>query len=328
LTSDVHLVARALSPSLAGVFVSMPREWWVVWWAALGLFVGSFLNVAIHRLPLEDESVSKPRRSRCPSCRTTLTWKENIPLVSWLAQRGRCRTCGWRIPWRYPFVEASNAALWGWIAWRSLPDHVGMAVFESVVLSGLLVATFVDFDCFEIPDEISIGGMILAPIAVLLVPEFHRHTWIAQQFSASAGEVDRVGALAACAAGMLAGGGILWIVGKVGSRVYGRDAMGFGDVKLLAAGGGFIGPGGVLAALMIASLVASIAGIANMARFFALVRRRARERGGRKTFSHCARVARIAGRYVPFGPYLALGIGIVLLYWADLAALLANLASR
>ena len=81
-------------------------------WAVLGLFVGSFLNVCIHRLPLEDETVNHPRRSRCPSCRATLSWKENIPLLSWLVLRGRCRHCGWRIPIRYPLVEVGNAALW------------------------------------------------------------------------------------------------------------------------------------------------------------------------------------------------------------------------
>jgi leader peptidase (prepilin peptidase)/N-methyltransferase len=319
--------AAFASTRLDGALLALSPSMWVAWWAALGLFVGSFLNVAIHRLPLEGETVSNPRRSRCPSCRTTLTWRENIPLVSWLVQRGRCRTCGWRIPWRYPLVEALNAGAWALIAYQRLPEHFGRAVIESIVISGLIVATFVDFDCFEIPDEVSIGGMVLAPIAVLLVPEFHEHTWIAKELSAPAAEITRFAAFSSCLAGMIAGGGILWIVGKVGSRLYGRDAMGFGDVKLLAAGGGFIGPGGVLVALMAASLVASVAGIANMLRFYALVRARARSRGSRKTFSHCARVARIAGRYVPFGPYLALGIGIVLLYWTKLAALLANLAS-
>jgi leader peptidase (prepilin peptidase)/N-methyltransferase len=315
-------------PAIAtDAFAAMSRSTWVVWWAALGLFVGSFLNVAIHRLPLEGETVSNPRRSRCPSCRTTLTWRENIPLLSWILQRGHCRSCGWRIPWRYPLVEALNAGVWAIVAWQTLPLHFGLAFFESIVLAGLIVATFVDFDCFEIPDEVSIGGMVLAPIAVLLVPAFHQHTWIAHQLSAPGAEVNRLGALSGCLAGMVAGGGILWLVGKIGSRVYGRDAMGFGDVKLLAAGGGFIGPGGVLAALMIASLVASIAGVANMLRFYGLVRRRARSRGSQKTLSHSVRVARIAGRYVPFGPYLALGIGIVLLYWTELAALLANIAS-
>jgi leader peptidase (prepilin peptidase)/N-methyltransferase len=308
-------------------FLSLPAALWIGWWAALGLFVGSFLNVAIHRLPLEGETVSKPRRSRCPSCRTTLTWKENIPLVSWIAQRGRCRTCGWRIPWRYPLVEALNAVAWALVARENAPVHFARALFESVAISGLIVATFVDFDCFEIPDEVSIGGMVLAPIAVWIVPAFHEHTWIAREL-ASGGELGAASALAGCFAGMIAGGGILWLIGRVGSRIYGRDAMGFGDVKLLAAGGGFIGPGGALAALMLASLVASVAGIANMLRFYALVRGRARSRGAKKTISHSVRVARIAGRYVPFGPYLALGIGIVLLYWTDLVALLANLASK
>ena len=95
--------------------LGIPLAWFQIWWGVVGLFVGSFLNVAIHRFPLEGETVSHPRRSRCPSCRTTLTWKENIPLLSWLIQLGRCRTCGWRIPWRYPLVEALNAGLW-WLA--------------------------------------------------------------------------------------------------------------------------------------------------------------------------------------------------------------------
>ncbi len=301
----------------------LPREFWWTWWSVFGLFVGSFLNVAIHRLPLEGESVSHPRRSRCPSCRTTLTWRENIPLVSWLVQRGRCRTCGWRIPWRYPLVETLTAVLWFLVAREFLPDELGRAIVCSVVMSGLVVATFVDFDCFEIPDEVSIGGMVMAPIAVLLVPALHEHSWLALQITPHrALEVDRAAALLACVAGMIVGGGLLWSVGWLGSRVYGRDAMGFGDVKLLAAGGGFIGPGGALAALMVASLVASVAGIGNMLRFMWVVRSRARRRRRRISLAQSLRVARIAGRYVPFGPYLAIGIAIVLLYWERVIGLL------
>lgn len=297
---------------------ALPREAWIAWWGAVGLFVGSFLNVCIHRLPLENETVSKPRRSRCPQCRTTLTWRENVPLLSWLVQLGRCRTCGWRIPWRYPLVEALNAAVWTFIAWRTLPNDWSVCVLHSVIVSGLIVATFVDFACFEIPDEVSIGGIVLAPIASLLVPSIHDGTHLARLLSPPGAEhVTRPAALAACAAGMLLGGGILWAIGWVGSRVYGRDAMGFGDVKLLAAGGGFIGPGGVILALMIAALTASIAGLANMLRFLCLVRSRARSRGGRRSFGASLRVARVAGRYLPFGPYLALGVGIALLAWND-----------
>ncbi|MBK7878070.1 MAG: prepilin peptidase [Planctomycetes bacterium] len=94
------------------------------------------MNVCIHRLPLEGETVSKPRRSRCPSCKTTLTWKENVPLVSWLVQLGRCRTCAWPIPWRYPLVEALNAGLWTLVAFLYLPEDWGSALVASIVLSG------------------------------------------------------------------------------------------------------------------------------------------------------------------------------------------------
>ena len=308
--------------------LSIPLPRFQIWWAVVGLFVGSFLNVAIHRFPLEGETVTKPRRSRCPSCRTTLTWKENVPLLSWLVQLGRCRTCGWRIPWRYPLVEVLNAVLW-WLAaslWDrgtdSIPAELGLCAIRSVVLSGLVVATFVDFDCFEIPDEVSIGGIVLAPIAVLLLPALHQDTRIAQLLSEPALEVTRFGAFSGCLAGMLAGAGILWGIGWAGSRIYGRDAMGLGDVKLLAAGGGFIGPGGVLWALMIASLVASVVGVLNLARFYVLLRSRVRSRKRATPARRSLRIARVAGRYVPFGPYLALGIGIVLLDWREVAALL------
>lgn len=297
------------------MFLDWPRESWAILWGVLGLFVGSFLNVAIHRWPLADETVSKPRRSRCPSCKTTLTWRENVPLVSWLIQRGRCRTCGWRIPWRYPLVEITNACTWAFAAWATAPEHFGLTLTWSVVFSGLLVATAVDFDRFEIPDEVSIGGMILAPVASLLVPELHAGTWVSQWMAGPGVTVGPADALLGCVAGMVVGGGILWLIGVAGSRVYGRDAMGFGDVKLLAAGGGFVGPGGALFALVLGSLVASIVGLANMLRFFVLLRSRARARGRDASIGRHLNIARIAGRYLPFGPYLALGIGIALAGW-------------
>jgi len=295
----------------------------VVWWSAVGLVVGSFLNVAIHRLPLEGQSVSRPRRSRCPSCEHELTWRENIPVFSWLLLRGKCRWCGWPIPWRYPLVELLTAVLWGLCAYLAGEGEWALTVVRNVVLAGLIVATFVDFAHFEIPDEVSIGGMILAPIASFLVPELHASTWLAQQLSGG-GDVDRIGALIGCLAGMAVGGGSLLAIGWIGKRLYGRDAMGFGDVKLLAAGGGFVGMGGALVALLIASLLASVVGIANMLRFLVLSRSRARRRGSVKSFRRSIRVARVAGRYVPFGPYLGIGIGIVLLAWKDVRELLLD----
>jgi leader peptidase (prepilin peptidase) / N-methyltransferase len=297
--------------------LGLPRELEITWWTTMGLFVGSFLNVAIHRLPKEGMSVSHPRRSVCPSCNRQLTWKENVPLLSWLVQRGRCRGCGWRIPFRYPLVEALTAALW-WLCVVSTPEgEWPLLLVRLLVISGLIVATFVDFDCFEIPDEVSIGGMFVAPIASLLVPSLHSATWVAQRYSEGP-EVTRTGALIGSLAGLVVGGGILLVVGWIGEKLLGREAMGFGDVKLLAAAGGFVGPGAALAALVIASFVGAFVGIANIGRFVCFLRRRVRERKSARTFAHSLAAARAAGQMLPFGPYLALGTALALLYWEHL----------
>jgi leader peptidase (prepilin peptidase)/N-methyltransferase len=284
-----------------------------------GLFVGSFLNVAIYRLPRDDMSVSEPKRSQCPSCKRPIRWYENVPVLSWLALRGRCRGCGWSIPWRYPLVEVLTAGLWAFAAWRLGPQQWGLLLVQLLVLAGLVVATFVDFDCFEIPDEVSIGGIVLAPLVALVLPELHADTWIAIQMSDGAA-IERWPALVATLAGMAVGGGILWSIGWIGERIYGREAMGFGDVKLLCGGGGLLGPGGTLAALLIASFAASIVGVANILRVLWIARARVRRRGSSRPFRRSLHTARIVGRYLPFGPYLALGIGIVLLAWNDVRA--------
>jgi leader peptidase (prepilin peptidase)/N-methyltransferase len=292
----------------------LPRGFALAWCGVFGLFVGSFLNVCIHRLPKPGMSVWRPRRSHCPACNRQLTWSENVPLLSWIAQRGRCRGCRWPIPWRYPLVEALTAGAWVWTVWATPEGAWGLLLLRLIAVSGLIVATFVDLDCFEIPDEVSIGGMLLAPVAALLVPSLHGSTAVARALG-DGGEVDRVSALVAALSGMAVGAGVLLAIGWVGKKVWGREAMGLGDVKLLAAGGGFVGPGGALFALVAASLLASIAGVVNVARFLCLSRSRARERGGGKSFARSLATARIAGRYLPFGPYLALGIGIALLHW-------------
>ncbi len=299
----------------------MPPELFYVWITLTGLFVGSFLNVVIYRYPLEDATVSNPKRSRCPKCEHSLAWYENIPLASWSFQRGRCRHCAVRIPWRYPLVEALTAGLWLMAAVASGGVSAWPVVLVQVlVLSGLVVATFVDFDCLEIPDSVSIGGMIVGPVLSFAVPAIHGNSWLASQLSEGVGEVSRMGALSASLAGLALGWGILFVIGWLGSKAFGKEAMGFGDVKLLGAGGAFIGPGGVVLALMLASVLASAAGVLNMTRFYVLIRSRARRRGVPKPVRKAMHVARIIGRYIPFGPYLAAGIGIALLYWDDVSA--------
>ena len=120
---------------------------------------------------------------------------------------------------------------------------------------------------------------------------------------------------------------MLYAIGALGSRIFGRDAMGLGDVKLLAAGGGFVGPGGALVALLLGAGVAALVGVVNMARFTCLSRDRAHRRGVPKPFGRALAVGRLAGRYLPFGPYLGIGIGIVLIDWNHVLRLLRGLFS-
>ena len=291
------------------------------WWAVLGLMVGSFLNVVIARLPEEGESVARPVRSRCPHCRTTLRWYENLPVLSWLVLRARCRTCRAPISWRYPLVELLTSGLFLWVV-SERPGDPALVALQSLALAGLVVATFVDFDRYEIPDEVSLGGCALAPLAALALPRLFAADGLALSLAEGA-PVGRFEALAACLAGMALGGGILLAIGWLGKRVYGADAMGLGDVKLMAAGGGLVGPGAVLYALLLAALLGSVVGVLNMLRLLFELRRRVRDRQRADGWGRSLQVARIAGRYIPFGPYLAIGIATVLVRWeADGAALL------
>ena len=292
----------------------MPVGLQLVFAGVLGLCVGSFLNVAIYRLPEESLSVHEPKRSFCPKCKTQLAWTENLPLLSWLLQRGRCRHCQAPISVRYPLVEALTGALYVLVAWITPFAQWPLLLVQLLIVSGLIVATFVDFDRFEIPDEVSLGGLALCAPLSFLVPALHRDTALARSLAEGAA-VGGSDALVGALAGAAVGGGVLLLIGWCGKLAFGRDAMGLGDVKLLAAGGGFIGPGGALVALVLASVLASLAGVGNMLRFAWLSAARGRARGCPRSFRWALRTGRVAGRYVPFGPYLGMGIGIVLLAW-------------
>jgi leader peptidase (prepilin peptidase)/N-methyltransferase len=301
----------------------MPPQLFTLWIGLIGLLVGSFLNVAIYRYPLEGVTVNNPKRSRCPKCKHGLAWYDNLPVLSWLSLRGRCRYCSVRIHWRYPLVEALTCGLWLLCALRlGGVEGWDLVLVGCLVVSGLVLATFVDFDCMEIPDSVSIGGMLAGPVLSFFVPALHGDSWVAHQFAAEGEALTAFGALAASVAGLITGWGTLFLVSRLGAKAFGKEAMGFGDVKLLGAGGAFVGPGGVLLALMLASVLASVAGLLNMVRFYCLIRGRARRRGVPKSVGKAVFVARILGRYLPFGPYLAAGIGIALLYWNDVVSAL------
>ncbi|HJO26880.1 MAG: hypothetical protein CMK00_01135 [Planctomycetes bacterium] len=323
MTADMILPALA---QLQQDFTSSPEVVTVVC-GLFGLVIGSFLNAAIHRLPRPGLTISKPRRSACPACGRSLSWRENVPLISWLVQLGRCRGCGWRIPLRYPLVEALTAGLFVFSSLSTQHGDFSLLAVRLLAVAGLLVATFVDLEFFEIPDQVSLGGMALGPIVCLAVPALHADSWIAINMTPLGEAVGPVAALTAGCAGLLVGGGGLYLLGRLGSAAFGQEAMGFGDVKLVGAAGLWLGPGGVLVALMLASLAASCIGIGNILRYYCLLRRRRARRGQPHGPGRSLRTARSAGRFVPFGPYLALGIGIVLLRWNDVSAWLLSLGA-
>lgn len=199
----------------------------------LGLAVGSFLNVCVTRLPVGG-SVVRPR-SRCPRCGETLAWYDNLPLVSYLWLRGRCRHCGGSIPVRYPLAELATGGIWLLAAVLFGPTWV--ALQAAVFLSLLLAIAMVDGRHQVIPDPLSLGGLA-AGLALSLFP----------------GGVDPL----AAGSGAAVGFGVLWLVSWAGERLVDVPVMGGGDVKMLAMMGAFLGPAGVLLALFLASVAGAL----------------------------------------------------------------------
>lgn len=235
-----------------------------------GLAIGSFLNVVIHRLPA-GESIVFPA-SRCPVCRTRIAPWHNLPVLSYLLLRGRCHSCGVRISLRYPLIELFTASVFAAVAWRFGWSWLTPTLM--VFAAGLIVAAVIDFDHQIIPDEISLGGIVLG---LLVVPGAH-----------AAMGTPWLDALQRSALGGVLGGGLLWTVAFVHARVsvaLGRTfehwpgegeeipkpmsadywlwfpGMGLGDIKLLAMIGVFLGAAGVLETIVAASVLGLLLGL-------------------------------------------------------------------
>jgi leader peptidase (prepilin peptidase)/N-methyltransferase len=206
-----------------------------------GLMLGSFLNVLIHRLPRDESPWGG--RSRCPHCRRTVRWFENVPIISFLLLRGRCAGCQRRISWRYPLVELSTGSL----ALVCLLQYGATAVAATyfVFLATLLTIAWIDWEHMIIPDELSLGTLVLG--------------WIL------AATVLPLGVLEALI-GTLAGAGFIWVVAAAYKALRGVEGMGFGDVKLAGMIGAFLGPFHVLFTIFVAALLGSIYGIVVVAR--------------------------------------------------------------
>jgi leader peptidase (prepilin peptidase)/N-methyltransferase len=202
--------------------------------AVWGLVVGSFLNDCIHRLPRGDSVVRPP--SSCPHCGARIRPYDNIPVLSFLLLRGRCRDCRGRISWRYPLVELATGALFLALARQSLPAPViaGQAAWVSL----LLVVTLIDLDHQIIPDRLTIPGTVLA-LAI----------------RALAGESLVQGLL-----GLLVGGGTLLLTAWLYLKLTGVEGMGMGDVKLMAMVGALLGPAGALEVIFLGAGAGALLG--------------------------------------------------------------------
>jgi leader peptidase (prepilin peptidase) / N-methyltransferase len=262
--------------------------------AVLGLCIGSFLNVVIHRLPLMLESgwrresaelldvkvdqgapltLSTPR-SRCPSCGHTIAWHENIPLLSYLRLRGRCAACKTPISPRYPLVEVLTGALFAAVGWRFGATPV--ALLWCGFCAVLVALAGIDWDTTLLPDNMTLPLL-----------------WAGLVASALGWTIPLGDALWGAVAGYLS----LWSVYWLFKLATGKEGMGFGDFKLLAALGAWLGLKMVLPIVLAASILGAIVGI--VMKLAASLRE---------------------GRYVPFGPFLA-GAGLVVMFAGPLRVL-------
>jgi len=205
---------------------------WVVFVA--GLIVGSFLNVCIYRLPRR-ESVNWPG-SHCTACNRPLSWFENVPVASWLALRGRCRTCGASISAMYPVVEALTGAVFlaGFLLYGLTPLFVVRVAFACA----MVVLFVIDLRHRILPNIITVPGIVIGFAASL---------WLAPGWVSSL-------------LGLLIGGGVLFLIGETYYRLRGVEGMGMGDVKMLAMIGAFLGWPLTILTLIIASFAGSLFG--------------------------------------------------------------------
>ncbi|GMR12438.1 MAG: A24 family peptidase [Gemmatimonadota bacterium] len=199
----------------------------------LGLLLGSFLNVCSFRWP-NDESVVSPR-SHCPSCDGMIPWYDNIPVVSYVILRGRCRSCGTTISVQYPLAELATGVIWAGLFWYH--GLSGEALRGAVLLTILFGIALTDARYYIIPDEFSLGGLVIGLAAAFL--------------PAGPTAVEAV-------LGAALGFGLLMGVARAGKLVFKKDAMGGGDIKMMAMIGAFLGIPGVLLTIFLAALLGSV----------------------------------------------------------------------
>jgi leader peptidase (prepilin peptidase) / N-methyltransferase len=257
----------------------------------VGLVVGSFLNVCIVRLP-QGRSIASPP-SHCPRCKAGIRFYDNIPVISFLLLRGKCRACGEPISWRYPIVELLNGLAYLRVAHEF--GITGEAFLLMALCSSLIVITFIDYDHQIIPDAITLPGMLiglsLAPffMTALQTPlPFHLDLLLPHAGS-------YLSALINSLIGLALGGGPLLAIGWIWEKLRHVEAMGGGDVKLMGMVGSLLGWKGALLTIMLGALAGSVVGVALI-----LLKRHKAE------------------KVIPFGPFLAVGTILTAFYGPDI----------
>jgi leader peptidase (prepilin peptidase)/N-methyltransferase len=220
-----------------------------------GLLIGSCLNVCIYRWP-RDLSVVRPR-SHCPSCQKTIAWYDNIPVASYLRLGGKCRACGARISPRYPAVELITGLLFGYFVWYVGPT--ALAVKICVFCAMLVALVFTDFEERILPDEFTLGGTLAGLIFAGFVP-LRDPTAMAVLWLVGVESSERLMWIFSAAFGAAFPALLLWFGGWIYFKLRKREGLGFGDVKLTAMIGAFLGLEGALLALVVASLLGSLLG--------------------------------------------------------------------
>lgn len=243
---DLSLVPPAFGYVIAGVF---------------GAIIGSFLNVVIHRVPLE-ESVVFPN-SRCPSCGAVIAFYDNIPVVSYVLLRAKCRGCKQPISFRYPAVELLTAAVFVAVAWH---DGLSAALpFDLIFVSALLALMFIDAAHQILPDVITFPGMAFALVARIIIPLVSgvpHYDDLPSLLNGPFSELPLwlISVIGAVIGGLI-GGGSLWLMGWTWERLRNVEAMGLGDVKMMFMVGGYLGWRLTILTLFLGVLSGSLFGI-------------------------------------------------------------------
>ncbi|HOW34947.1 MAG TPA: prepilin peptidase [Candidatus Omnitrophota bacterium] len=237
-----------------------------------GLIIGSFLNVCIVRMP-QEKSVVFPG-SHCVRCQKPIPWYDNIPLISYLLLLGRCRFCKEKISIRYFIVELLTGI--AFVLFYLVFGLTGKLLVYLILLSGLIISTFIDIEHRIIPDEISLGGIVVGLIFSFLIPGLHDTS-------------SHFMSLGKSLLGVLIGGGCIYAMGLLGDFLFKKESMGGGDVKLLAMIGAFLGWKLALLTFFVAPLFGAVVGI--------IVKIRTKD------------------SLIPYGPFLALA-AIISLFWS------------